>query len=128
MPASKIVRHILGAHFYSSMTLGVVVCLYSPQTGVRPLCDGTLGSLSTTLGIFIRHCIPQTRVCLRLVKVPSWLQPSVLLSVASQKSFLCPARLSGCRMSSHPLDRSLSAVCWDLYFVWHDPRCSRSSF
>ena len=66
------------------------VCLRSPHTRVCPLCVRTLGSFSITLGIVIRL----RRVCLLCAEVPSWLQPSMLSSVACQESSLRPARLS----------------------------------
>ena len=55
------------------------VCLHNPQTGVYPLCVGTLGSLSMTLDVSVHLCNPQTRVCLLCAEVPSWLQPLVLV-------------------------------------------------
>ena len=65
-----------------------VLYLHSPQTGICLLCVGTLGSLSTTLGIVVYLHSPQTRVCPLRAKVPSWLQPSESPSVASQGSSL----------------------------------------
>ena len=66
-------------------------CLHSPQTGVYPLCAGTLGSLSTTFDIAFHLRSPQTRVCLLHAEVPSWLQPPASSSVASQEFSLRPA-------------------------------------
>ena len=131
MSAGVVVRHTLRAYFYSSMTLGVAICLHSPQTEVCSPCAGvflgttisiavhcisrfiflpgmilviptiftalrpesvrcmprlwTLGSLSTTLGIVVRLCSPQTEVCPLRAKIPSWLQPSASSSITSQQ-------------------------------------------
>ena len=45
-----------------------------------------LGFLSTTLGIAVRLRIPKTGVYLLRAEVPSWLQSSASLSIASQGS------------------------------------------
>ena len=58
------------------------------------MCVETLGSLSTMLGVVDCLHSPQTGVCPLRVAVPSWLQPSVLPSVASQESSSFLARLS----------------------------------
>ena len=54
MSASVAICHTLMAHFCFTMTLDVVVCLYSPQTEVCPLCVGVV--LGTTISIDV-HCI-----------------------------------------------------------------------
>ena len=54
MSADVVVRHTLGAYFYSNMTLGVVVFLHSPQTEVCPLCARVV--LGITISIVVR-CI-----------------------------------------------------------------------
>ena len=46
------VRHTLKLIFDSNITLGIVVCLHSPQTDVCPLC--AKGVLGTTIDIAIR--------------------------------------------------------------------------
>ena len=66
------------------------VYLHNPQTRVCPLCVGALGSLSLTLDIVMCLRNPQTGVCPLLAEVPYGLQPSALLSVASQESSLSP--------------------------------------
>ena len=52
--ADVTVCHTLRANFYSNTTLGVTICLHSPQTKVCPLCVG--GVLGTTIDIAV-HCI-----------------------------------------------------------------------
>ena len=70
------------------------VCLHSPQARVCPLCSGTLGSLNTTLSVAVYLHSPQTGFYSLHAEVSSWLQPSILLSIASQESSLRPAQLS----------------------------------
>ena len=52
MSAGIVVRHTLKAHFCSSTTLGIAICLHSPQTKVCPLCAGAV--LGTTINIVVR--------------------------------------------------------------------------
>ena len=42
MSTSVAMRHTLRAHFWSSTTLGVAICLHSIQTKVCPLCAGVV--------------------------------------------------------------------------------------
>ena len=54
MPAGVAMRHTLGARICSNMTIDIVICLHSPQTGVCPMYAGVF--LGTTISIVI-HCI-----------------------------------------------------------------------
>ena len=80
MSAGVAVRHTLGAYFYSSTTLGVAVCLHSPQTEVCSLCTRVV--LGTTIGIAI-HCIA------RLFFLPSTTLGMPSVFTAFRRKFIC---------------------------------------
>ena len=87
------------AYFYSSTTLGVAVCLHSPQTKVCLLCVGVV--LGTTIGVAI-YCISRFPFL-----------PRITLGMSSVFTALRPG---------------LSAVCWDFRFPQHDHQhCCPSS-
>ena len=88
-----------------------VVYLHSPQTGVCPPCARTLGSLITTLSIVVRLCSPQTRVCPLRAEVPSWIQPSVLPSVASQEFFFSPCTILSIAICLHSPQTAVCLLC-----------------
>ena len=79
------VRYTLKGHFYSSMTLGVAVCLHNPQTEVCLLCVEVI--LGTTIGVAIRYISRPPFFPGTTLGIPS------VVTVLRTKSIHCVSRL-----------------------------------
>ena len=94
---STVCWNYLGDNHRQSRPLHIktpLLAQYDSRHAVCPRYTRTLGSLSTTLAIVVHLRNHQTGVCPLHIEVPSWLQPLMSLSVASQESSLHLARLS----------------------------------